>query len=97
MFIWREIALQKDSQQEALKNFILKKVKEHEQQNIIRLSMEFKQELGIVTSGGVTSNTVKAQLKEDTWKCGKENPCMAICPPRLKRMKRLITELEQNG
>ena len=63
MFISRVIALEKHIQQEALKNPILKKVKEHEQQSIIRLSMAFKQESGIVTSGEVTSDTVKAQLK----------------------------------
>ena len=71
MFISRITALEKHIQQEALKNPILKKVKEHEQQNIIRLSMELKQELGIVTSGEVMSDMVKAQLKRrhlEMWK-----------------------------
>ena len=66
MFISGIIALEKHIQQEALKN-----PKEHEQQNIIRLSMELKQELGIVTSGEVTSEMVKAQLKRrhlEMWK-----------------------------
>ena len=71
MFISGIIALEKHIQQEALKNPILRKVKEHEQRNIIRLSMELKQELGIVTSGEVTSEMVKAQLKRrhlEMWK-----------------------------
>ena len=49
-FISRVIALEKHIQQEAPNSPILKKVKEHEQQNVVRLIMEFKQELGTVTS-----------------------------------------------
>ena len=71
MFISRIIALEKHIQQEALKNPILRNVKEHEQQNIIRLSMELKQEVGIVTSGEVMSDMVKVHLKRrhlEMWK-----------------------------
>ena len=97
MFISRVIALEKHIQQEALKNPILKKVKGHEQQNLIRLSMELKQELGIVTSGEVTSDTVKAQLKRRHLEMWKGKPMHGYPPTKIERMKRLMTELQQNG
>ena len=80
MFISRVIALEKHTQQEALKKPILKKVKEHEQQNIIRLSMELKQELEIVTS-----DTVKAQLKRRHLEMWKEKPLHGYLPTKIEK------------
>ena len=96
MFISRVIALEKHIQQEALKNPIPKKVKEHEQQNIIRLSMQFKQELGTVTSGEVTSDTVKAQLKRRHLEMWKGKPLHGYLPTKIEKDERLMTELQQN-
>ena len=96
MFILRIIALEKHIQQEALKSPILRKVKEHEQQNIIRLSMELKQELRIVTSGEVTSDTVKAQLKRRHLEMWQGKPFHGYLPTKTE-MKQLMTKLQQNG
>ena len=85
MFISRVIALEKHIQREALKNPILKKVKEHEQQNIIRLSMEFKQELGIVRPGEVTSDTMKAQLKRRHLEMWKGKPLHGYLPTKAEK------------
>ena len=74
MFISRIIALEKHIQQEALKNPILRKVIEHEQQNIIRLSMELKQELGIVTSGEVTSDMESPTQKKTPGNVERKTP-----------------------
>ena len=85
MFISRIIALEKHVQQDALKNPILRKVKEHEQQNIIRLSMDLKQELGIVTSGEVTSDMVKAQLKRRHLEMWKGKPLHGYLPTKIEK------------
>ena len=97
MFISRIIALEKHIQQEALKNPILRKVKEHEQQNIIRLSMELKQELGIVTSGEVTSDTVKAQLKRRHLEMWKGKPLDGYLPTKIEMKPKVRLELATPG
>ena len=52
----------------------MQKVKDHEQENIIRLSNEFKEELGITTTGTVAKETIKNQVKRKRLKQWKGKP-----------------------
>ena len=62
-YITRTIALGTHLEEKAHNNVFLQKVKDHEQENIIRLSNEFKEELGITTAGTVAKETIKNQVK----------------------------------
>ena len=62
-YITRTIALGTHLEEKAHNNVFLQKVKDHEQENILRLSNEFKEELGITTTGTVAKETIKNQVK----------------------------------
>ena len=70
-YIIRTIALGTHLEEKVHSNVFLQKVKDHEQENIIRLSNEFKEELGITTTGTVAKETIKNQVKRknlEQWK-----------------------------
>ena len=72
-YITRTIALGNHLKKNSNSNELLKKVKEHEQDHIIRLSNEFKKELGI-TSLGITTDIVKCQIKRQHLEQWKQKP-----------------------
>ena len=72
-YITRTIALGNHLEEKPNSNELLQKVKEHEQDHIIRLSNEFKKELGI-TSLGITTDIVKDQIKRQHLEQWKQKP-----------------------
>ena len=72
-YIIRTIALGNHLEEKSNSNELLQKVKEHEQDHIIRLSNEFKKELGI-TSLRITTDVVKGQIKRQHLEQWKQKP-----------------------
>ena len=62
-YITRTIALGTHLEEKAHNNVFLQKVKDHEQENIIRLSNDIKEELGITITGTVAKETIRNQVK----------------------------------
>ena len=70
-YITRTIALGTHLEDKAHNNVFLQKAKGHEQENIIRLSNEFKEELGITTTGTVAKGNHQKPRKRkhlEQWK-----------------------------
>ena len=72
-YITRTIALGNHLEEKSNSNELLQKVEEHKQDHIIRLSDEFKKELGI-TSLGITTDIVKRQIKRQHLEQWKQKP-----------------------
>ena len=99
-YVTRTIALGNHLEEKTNSNELLQKVKEHEQDHIIRLSNEFKKELGI-TSLGITTDIVKGQIKRQYLEQWKQKPLHSYLFRRIEEQaeidQRATTEWMNTG
>ena len=99
-YITRTIALGNHLEEKSNSNELLQKVKEHEQDHIIRLSNEFKKELGI-TPLGITTDIVKGQIKRQHLEQWKQKPLHSYLFRRIEEQaeidQRATTEWMNTG
>ena len=63
---------------EASNNPIINMIKEHEENNILRLGREFKRNLDLPEHKEANRDTVRSKIKENASESGKQNHCTDI-------------------